>query len=161
MVQHDETVRRMDIGVRHKYGRAPDVGPVRDAQLRMAIFPAGAEVLFPTEEFWVPVVVLNKNVHVLPGIPSLFDALLRALPPYLRLDPSRPKPIRRLIQTSVPESMLSPVCMAPDSSFCSDSRQLARKTRSVWARTRRCVRLLTTVECGCACLADRPQPGQA
>jgi hypothetical protein len=29
------------------------------------------QVLFPREELWVPVSVVNGNVHILPGIPRL------------------------------------------------------------------------------------------
>lgn len=107
---HDETLRRMATGIQRVYGTLPESDPITIARKRMALFPRGAEVLFPTEEYWVPVVRVNGNVCVLPGIPSIFEGLLRGLPPYLRLDPNMPKPIRQLIHTNLPESMISPVC---------------------------------------------------
>ena len=82
---------------------------MREAQKRMALFPRESEVIFPTEQLWVPVVRVNGNVCILPGIPSLFEALLHAMQPYLHLDPNMPRPIRCLIQTSLPESVISPV----------------------------------------------------
>lgn len=108
LVYHEETLRRMDISAQ-KLGRAPATGEAREAQKRMALFPQNAEVIFPTEQFWVPVVRMNGNVCILPGIPSLFENLLLAMPPYLNLDPSAPKPMRRLIHTTLPESVLSPL----------------------------------------------------
>lgn len=107
---HEETLKRMATGIKHNYGTITETENVTLARKRMALFPRGAEVLFPTEEYWVPVVRVNGNVCVLPGIPSIFEGLLNALPPYLHLDPNMPKPIRRLIHTNLPESMLSPVC---------------------------------------------------
>ncbi|SHO75724.1 Similar to S.cerevisiae protein YMR178W (Protein of unknown function) [Malassezia sympodialis ATCC 42132] len=105
----DETLRRMSTGIQHIYGTITESENVLRARKRMALFPRGSEVLFPTEEYWVPVVRVNGNVCVLPGIPSIFEALLKGLPPYLRLDPDMPKPIRRLIHTNLPESMISPL----------------------------------------------------
>ncbi|CCU98442.1 unnamed protein product [Malassezia sympodialis ATCC 42132] len=99
----------MSTGIQHIYGTITESENVLRARKRMALFPRGSEVLFPTEEYWVPVVRVNGNVCVLPGIPSIFEALLKGLPPYLRLDPDMPKPIRRLIHTNLPESMISPV----------------------------------------------------
>ncbi|WFD22049.1 hypothetical protein MEQU1_000711 [Malassezia equina] len=106
---HEETLKRMATGIKHIYGTITETENVTLARKRMALFPRGAEVLFPTEEYWVPVVRVNGNICVLPGIPSIFEGLLNALPPYLHLDPNMPKPIRRLIHTNLPESMLSPV----------------------------------------------------
>jgi hypothetical protein len=37
------------------------------------------QVLFPAEDLWVPVVCVGGNVHVLPGIPRLFERLLENL----------------------------------------------------------------------------------
>ncbi|KAJ1818107.1 hypothetical protein LPJ60_004490 [Coemansia sp. RSA 2675] len=52
------------------------------ALARMALLPANAEVVFPCDEYWVPVVSVNDRVHVFPGIPKLFEDLVDAyLPP--------------------------------------------------------------------------------
>ena len=40
-------------------------------------------VIFTSEELWVPVAVVNGNVHILPGVPRLFEMLLDGLKPRL------------------------------------------------------------------------------
>ena len=51
--------------------------PALRAKLRMIELPTDAsrdlekQVLFPCEELWVPVSVVNGNVHILPGVPKL------------------------------------------------------------------------------------------
>lgn len=55
-----------------------------DARKRMAIFPEPSEKLRAGEDLWVPVVVVNKNIHVLPGIPRLFEQLLDDLKPHFK-----------------------------------------------------------------------------
>src|ERR1700710_82586 len=54
-----------------------------EARKRMVIFPSPAEILRTREDMWVPVVVVNGNVHILPGIPKLFESLLDSLEPRL------------------------------------------------------------------------------
>ncbi|WFC93433.1 hypothetical protein MBRA1_000053 [Malassezia brasiliensis] len=109
-LQHDqETIRRMQITLAHRMNLAEVSDEVTQARHRMALFPANAEIIFPTREFWVPVVRVNGNVCILPGVPRIFEGLLQAYVPYLRLDPAAPKPIRRLIEVHQPESSLSPL----------------------------------------------------
>jgi hypothetical protein len=54
--------------------------PVRRARLRMVELPIDEsrdlqkQVLFPNKELWVPVSVVNGNVHILPGIPRLCES---------------------------------------------------------------------------------------
>ncbi|KAI9490084.1 MoaB/Mog domain-containing protein [Zychaea mexicana] len=53
-----------------------------DARKRMATFPAPAKILRTSpHELWVPVVVVNDNIHILPGIPRLFERLMADLKP--------------------------------------------------------------------------------
>ena len=53
-----------------------------EARKRMAIFPYPAEIIRTNpEELWVPVVVVNSNIHILPGIPRLFERLITLLRP--------------------------------------------------------------------------------
>ncbi|KAI9315700.1 MoaB/Mog domain-containing protein [Dichotomocladium elegans] len=53
-----------------------------EARKRMATFPYPAQILRTSpEELWVPVVVVNGNIHILPGIPRLFERLLTLLRP--------------------------------------------------------------------------------
>lgn len=81
----------------------------KTARNRMALFPKGAEVLFVQDDLWVPVVRVNGNVCILPGVPSLFERLLIALTSrYIPLPPSTEKPTRVLVHTTLPESSIAP-----------------------------------------------------
>ena len=73
----DETLRRMSTGIQHIYGTITESENVLRARKRMALFPRGSEVLFPTEEYWVPVVRVNGNVCVLPGLLEVRARLFR------------------------------------------------------------------------------------
>lgn len=76
----DETCREMQKTMRAKYAD----WELTEARKRMALFPSPAEILrvAPRDELWVPVVVVNKNIHILPGIPKLFERLLTHLRPH-------------------------------------------------------------------------------
>lgn len=39
----------------------------------------GKQVLFPHDDLWVPVCVVNENIHILPGVPRLCMPLNRNL----------------------------------------------------------------------------------
>jgi hypothetical protein len=51
--------------------------PALRAKLRMIELPIdesrdlSKQVIFPSEELWVPVSVVNGNIHILPGVPRL------------------------------------------------------------------------------------------
>jgi hypothetical protein len=51
--------------------------PARRAKMRMVELPTDEsrplekQFLFPRDELWVPVAVVNGNVHILPGVPRL------------------------------------------------------------------------------------------
>lgn len=47
----------------------------------MAQLPTGpsARCLYVDDAIWVPVCVVNYNVHILPGVPSIFQSLLEGL----------------------------------------------------------------------------------
>ena len=51
--------------------------PALRARLRMVQLPhetgrpAAEQALFPCPELWVPIAVVNGNVHILPGVPRL------------------------------------------------------------------------------------------
>ncbi len=55
--------------------------PALKAKLRMVELPTDEsrdlkqQVLFPQEDLWVPVACVNGNVHILPGVPRLFEKL--------------------------------------------------------------------------------------
>lgn len=91
--------------------------PTRRAKFRMIELPTDEsrdmkmQVLFSKEELWMPVSVVNGNVHILPGVPRLFEALLDGLKPYLtpRLTDPEGKGIHRiLISTPMAESAVAP-----------------------------------------------------
>ncbi|KAK1767979.1 MoaB/Mog domain-containing protein [Phialemonium atrogriseum] len=90
--------------------------PARTARLRMVQLPTDSardpktQFLFPREELWVPVAVVNGNVHILPGIPSLFEALIDAVKPSIihrLIDPDGKGIARVLISTPLPESAVA------------------------------------------------------
>jgi molybdopterin-biosynthesis enzyme MoeA-like protein len=91
--------------------------PAKTAKLRMVELPTDAardlksQAIFPVDDMWVPVACINGNVHVLPGIPRLFERLLDGLKPFLlpRLtDPDSKGTLRVLISTPLPESEVAP-----------------------------------------------------
>lgn len=75
----------------------------------MALFPENAEVMFPAKDLWVPVVVANRNVFILPGVPRLFKTLLMGLKPLIasNVPPGR-RQHRLIIATEEPESVIAP-----------------------------------------------------
>ena len=90
--------------------------PALTAKLRMVELPTDEsrsledQAIFPHEKLWVPVSVVNGNVHILPGIPSLFEKLLDGLKPSLlpRLTDPEGKGIQRvLFSTPMAESAIA------------------------------------------------------
>ncbi|WQF86040.1 Putative MoaB/Mog domain-containing protein [Colletotrichum destructivum] len=90
--------------------------PALQAKLRMVILPTdekrdpSKQFLFPHEDLWVPVNVVNGNIHILPGVPRLFEKLLDGLKPSIvpRLtDPEGKGLCRVLISTPLPESAVA------------------------------------------------------
>ncbi|KAL8804148.1 MAG: hypothetical protein Q9223_005884 [Gallowayella weberi] len=79
--------------------------PALDAKLRMARLPIDesrdekSQVLFVDESLWVPISVVNGNIHILPGIPRLFIQLLDGLKPLLtpRLENPEGKGVYRIL----------------------------------------------------------------
>ena len=51
---------------------------------RLAMFPFPAELLRPQQSFLIPVVIVNQNVYILPGIPRLFQLLVGSLESHLQ-----------------------------------------------------------------------------
>lgn len=72
--------------------------------------PDGEQVVFVNDNLWVPVAVVNGNIHILPGVPRLFEALLEGLRPSIlpRLtDPEGKGVYRILISTPMAESAVA------------------------------------------------------
>ncbi|KAK5998657.1 hypothetical protein PT974_01039 [Cladobotryum mycophilum] len=90
--------------------------PALRARLRMVELPTdeardlGEQAIFPHEELWVPVSVVNGNIHILPGVPLLFQKLLDGLKPHILprlVDPEGKGSYRVLISTPLPESAVA------------------------------------------------------
>ncbi|KAJ4294767.1 hypothetical protein N0V88_005001 [Collariella sp. IMI 366227] len=90
--------------------------PALRARLRMVELPTDAgrplaeQFIFPSPELWVPIAVVNGNVHILPGVPRLFESLIDGLTPSIvpRLtDPEGKGSIRVMISTPLPESAVA------------------------------------------------------
>ena len=90
--------------------------PALEAKKRMIRLPIDSsrseedQVLFVDESLWVPISVVNGNVHILPGVPRLFTSLLEGLKPLLvpRLtDPEGKGVYRLLFSTPMAESAVA------------------------------------------------------
>lgn len=91
--------------------------PGLTAKLRMVELPYDStrtdaeQALFVSEDLWVPITVVNGNVHVLPGVPLLFEKLLVHIKPLLLprlVDPEGKGIYRFLFSTPLPESAVAP-----------------------------------------------------
>ena len=91
--------------------------PGLTAKLRMVELPFDTKLpweqqaVFVADDMWVPIAVVNSNVHILPGVPRLFERLLENLKPLLvpRLsDPEGKGTFRFLFSTPLPESAVAP-----------------------------------------------------
>lgn len=87
-----------------------------EAKLRMIRLPIDesrnldSQALFVDDSLWVPINVVNGNVHILPGVPRLFTQLLEGLKPLLlpRLSNPEGKGIYRItFSTPLPESEIA------------------------------------------------------
>ncbi|KAI8992480.1 MoaB/Mog domain-containing protein [Pilobolus umbonatus] len=78
LVLDNETISRMEMMSKQRY----EDWSLTEARKRMALFPEPSVKLRTSEDLWVPVVVVNENIHVLPGIPRLFEGLLHSLRPH-------------------------------------------------------------------------------
>jgi molybdopterin-biosynthesis enzyme MoeA-like protein len=72
--------------------------------------PYEDQVIFVDDNLWVPVSCVNGNIHILPGVPSLFQTMLDGLKPRLlpRLTDPEGKGVHRiLISTPMAESAVA------------------------------------------------------
>lgn len=117
---HDEALRRMKMLSKPHLSQpnfSYDVpSPALEAKLRMIKLPIDesrdedSQVLLVDDSLWVPINVVNGNVHILPGIPRLFVQLLEGLKPLLipRLTDLEGKGIFRLLfSTPLAESAVA------------------------------------------------------
>lgn len=77
------------------------------AKQRMALLPTGPNVrhVYISPDLWVPICIVD-NVHILPGIPRMFEELLEGLRPSLNVD-SHNKQTRVLFSTPMKESEIA------------------------------------------------------
>jgi molybdopterin-biosynthesis enzyme MoeA-like protein len=69
------------------------------------------QVKFVSDDLWVPLAIVNGNVHILPGVPRLFEKIIDMYKPHLlpRLaDPEGKGVYRIMISTPMPESAVAP-----------------------------------------------------
>lgn len=90
--------------------------PALEAKKRMVVLPVDKnrpeqdQALFVDDELWVPISVVNGNIHILPGVPRLFERLLEGLRPQLhpRLsDPQGEGVYRMYFSTPLAESAVA------------------------------------------------------
>ena len=117
---HEDALRRMK-ALSKPHPSQPNFSydtpsPALDAKLRMIRLPIDesrddkTQVLFVDENLWVPISVVNGNIHILPGVPRLFTQLLDGLKPLLepRLTDKEGEGIYRLlISTPMAESAVA------------------------------------------------------
>lgn len=91
--------------------------PALQAKKRMVELPLdlgreveGKQVLYVADDLWVPICCVNGNIHILPGVPRLFEKLLDGMTPLVqpRLDPTSGATTRILISTPMSESAVAP-----------------------------------------------------
>ena len=90
--------------------------PALTAKLRMAQLPNDPkladeeQVIYVKEDLWVPLSVVNGNIHILPGVPRIFEAMLEGLRsrilPRLK-DPEGKGLYRMLFSTPLAESQVA------------------------------------------------------
>ncbi|KAL2044489.1 hypothetical protein N7G274_003194 [Stereocaulon virgatum] len=120
LVEHEESLQRM-IKLSKPHPSQPNFkwdepSPALEAKKRMIRLPIDTtrdqkdQVLLVDESLWVPISVVNGNIHILPGVPRLFEKLLEGLKPRLvpRLtDPEGKGVYRMLFSTPMAESAIA------------------------------------------------------
>ncbi|KAI8613205.1 MoaB/Mog domain-containing protein [Chytriomyces sp. MP71] len=72
--QHNDTIEKMK-AIAH--ARDPSTPfDLNTGRLRMATLPHPATVSHPCKDLWVPIVTVNGNVSIFPGVPRLFEQLV-------------------------------------------------------------------------------------
>ncbi|WPK25601.1 hypothetical protein PUMCH_002922 [Australozyma saopauloensis] len=91
--------------------------PQRDAFYRMATIPQASESvpvlkLFTDKSLWVPIVGVNEQVYILPGVPQLFKRLLSGLGESVKPRVIQLKCNRYFVKTTTGELSLAPYLTA-------------------------------------------------
>ncbi|CAH6722779.1 uncharacterized protein CLIB1444_11S00936 [[Candida] jaroonii] len=109
---HEPTVERME-SLRKDYLQNLQQNK-KDAFLRMATFPYDVndkikvDYLYTDPKLWVPVVGLNQQVYILPGVPQLFQQLVDSLGDLLSQRIEGTSLRRYYVKTTTKESDLAP-----------------------------------------------------
>ncbi|GAB7350783.1 hypothetical protein MBLNU459_g1324t1 [Dothideomycetes sp. NU459] len=153
LVLHDETFSRMKRLSRphpsqpHFDWETPSAA--LEAKKRMVILPRDEkladdlQVVFTSDDLWVPVAVVNGNVHILPGVPRLFERMLTGLKPKLlpRLtDPEGKGVYRVLFSTPLAESAVAEYLTALSKKVESKGVKVGSYPR--WGKSRNTVTLV-------------------
>ena len=117
LVKHEQTLEKMKALSRPNKNQQnfswDEDSPARRAKYRMIELPYDKnkpleeQVLFAADDLWVPISVVNDNIHIFPGIPRLFEKMLTGLKPSLlpRLTDPEGKGVHRILfSTPLPES---------------------------------------------------------
>lgn len=117
LIKHDAALEKMKALSKPRPGQPPtnwdEDTPQRRAKYRMIELPYdeklpdAEQVVFPAPDLWVPISIVNGNVHIFPGIPRLFEKMLTGLKPSLlpRLTDPEGKGVHRILfSTPLPES---------------------------------------------------------
>lgn len=89
----------------------PHAEETMKAQLRMATLPVGpnVEYHYVQQDMWVPIVAIDGKVHILPGIPSIFQRLLEGLKPSITTRVAEENQLARYyVKTAMRESEIAP-----------------------------------------------------
>jgi molybdopterin-biosynthesis enzyme MoeA-like protein len=125
--------------------------PDLTAKLRMVELPHNdnlpeeQQAIFVAEDMWVPIAIVNGNVHILPGVPRLFERLLEHLKPSLLprlVNPEGKGIYRYLISTPLPESAVAPYLT--DLAMRTSSRGIKVGSYPRWGKKRNTVTLVGT-----------------
>lgn len=120
LVEHEPTFTRMK-KLSKPHPSQPNFSwdepsPALEAKKRMVILPYDKnladedQVIFTSPDLWVPVAVVNGNVHILPGVPRLFERMIDGMKPKLlpRLtDPEGKGVYRVMFSTPLAESAVA------------------------------------------------------
>ncbi|KAK6082619.1 molybdenum cofactor synthesis domain-containing protein [Seiridium cupressi] len=120
LILHDEAYKRM-VQLSKPRKSEPNFSwdvdsPAKAARLRMVQLPIdesrdlAKQAVFPRDNLWVPVSVVNGNIHILPGVPRLFEDLLDGLKPSIidrLVDPEGKGTTRIIFSTPMAESAVA------------------------------------------------------
>ena len=105
--------------------------------------PDEEQVIFAAEDLWVPISVVNGNIHIFPGIPRLFEKMLTGLKPMLLprlVDPEGKGVHRILFSTPLPESEVAGYLTELSSKV--DSKGVKVGSYPRWGKSRNTVTLV-------------------